>query len=307
MNHCSSTIRGTSLPCAPPIKLSRCSISGRRPSKLKRRQGTFLLNLADPAGRVHDSIRSYGGGQTPLVQEAYLLELVAALQELHARYIVLRSSNTLDQLFLANFLRRSYPDGRIVILTSDLMFIRERGSTGLSGTMTLSNYPLFPLERDWTEHQSLPSADRTFSSDTSEATYIAFRLLLNDKRLNGGKSDPNRCHVLEDPDEKTIFVPRVSCTLDPPIPDYSPPFWMLKDQCGEANKGNAANIENQGEKCPYPGPATWLSVIGNHRLWPLASLTKETRMCLTSWTGERLSVRMTEKTILVGGQGYRSG
>jgi hypothetical protein len=246
------------------------------PSQQTEAQARNLpTDLADPAGRVHDSIRSYGGGQTPLAQEAYLMELVAALRELHARYVVLRSSNTLDQLFLANFLRRSYPDGRIVILTSDLMFIRERGSTGLSGTMTLSNYPLFPLERDWTEHQSLPAADRTFSSDTSEGTYVAFRLLLNDKRLNGGKPDPNRCHVLEDPDEKTIFVPRVSCTLDPPIPDYSPPFWMLKDQCGEA-KGKAANIQNKGDKCPYLGPATWLSVIGNHRLWPLASLTKET-------------------------------
>jgi hypothetical protein len=60
------------------------------------------------------------------------------------------------------------------------MFIRERGSTGLSGAMTLSTYPLFPLARDWTEPQSLPAADRTFSSDTTEGTYVAFRLLLSD-------------------------------------------------------------------------------------------------------------------------------
>ena len=84
------------------------------------------------------------GNQTPLNQEAFLLEIVAALRELHARYILLRSSNTLDQLFLTNFLRRSYPDGRIVIFSPDLMFIRERGATGLSGVMTLGTYPLFP-------------------------------------------------------------------------------------------------------------------------------------------------------------------
>jgi hypothetical protein len=155
--------------------------SSAQPGETQRRN--LPTDLADPSGRVHDSIRSYGGGQTPLAQEASLLEIVAALRELHARYILLRSSNTLDQLFLANFLRRSYPDGRIVILGSDLMFIRERGSTGLTGAMTLSTYPLFPPERDWTEHQSLPAADRTFSADTAEGTYVAFRLLLNDSSI----------------------------------------------------------------------------------------------------------------------------
>jgi hypothetical protein len=156
-----------------------------------------------------------------------------------------------------------------VILGSDLMFIRDRGSTGLSGAMTLSTYPLFPLERDWTEHQSLPAADRTFSSDTTEGTYVAFRLLLNDKSLSGGKSNPARCHVL-DKDEKTIFLPSIACLTDSPIPDYSAPFWTLPDQCGEMKEGNT------GEPCPYPGPATWLSVIGVNRFWPMASLTTDT-------------------------------
>jgi hypothetical protein len=119
-----------------------------QPSDTQRRN--LPTDLADPTGKVHDSIRSYGGNQTPLAQEAFLLEIVAALRELRARYVLLRGSNTLDQLFLTNFLRRSYPDGRIVIFGSDLMFIRERGATGLSGAMALSTYPLFPLERDWT-------------------------------------------------------------------------------------------------------------------------------------------------------------
>ena len=302
-------------------------------------------DLADPTGRVHDSIRNYGGNQTPLAQEAFLMEMVAALRELHARYVILRSSNPLDQLFLANFLRRSYPDGRIVLLSPDLMFIRERGSTGLSGAMTLSTYPLFPLERDWTEHQSLPAADRTFSSDTAEGTYVAFRLVLTDGSQNledrkpgleDGKADPrpkdSLCHVLEDIDPETqkrrIFVPKVYCTNDPPIPDYSPPFWTLSNQCGEMddpspvdsgnddtepvtenkeqspNAGKIANtaeasdtvkkadtaMHNTGKTCPYLGPATWLSVIGVNRFWPLASLTSETPHTLdVRWTATKLA------------------
>ncbi len=247
---------------------------GTSPQPADAQRRNLPSDLADPAGKVHDSIRSYGGNQTPLTQEATLLEIVAALRELHARYILLRSSNALDQLFLTNFLRRSYADGRIVIFGADLMFIRERGSTGLSGTMTLSTYPLFPLERDWTEHQSLPAADRVFSSDTTEGTYVAFRLLLNDSHLNVRKQETERCQVFEKAkdkgkDEYAIFVPPVSCGKDPPIPDYSPPFWTLAEHCGEMESAN------KGERCPYPGPATWLSVIGVNRFWPMASLTRD--------------------------------
>ncbi|SRR6266436_438378 len=243
--------------------------SSQPPDTLRRNLPT---DLADPTGRVYDSIRSYGGNQTPLAQEAFLLEIVAALRELHARYILLRSSNTLDQLFLTNFLRRSYPDGRIVIFGSDLMFIREGGTTGLSGAMTLSTYQLFPLERDWTEHQSLPAADRVFSADATEGTYVAFRLLLGTGSLTEGKPDSDRCRVIDK--DKTIFLPQIACVGDPPIPDYSPPFWALEDQCGEMTVPDAAKIMQTPKDCSYLGPATWLSVIGVNRFWPMASLTQ---------------------------------
>ena len=128
-------------------------------------------DLADPAGVVHDSIRNYSANQTPLLQEAFLLQVVNALRERGVRYILLRGSNPLDQLFLTNFLRRLDPDARIVIMTPDLMFIRERGATGLSGVMTLGTYPLSSLARHWTERSNLQANDRVFSSDGSEGLY----------------------------------------------------------------------------------------------------------------------------------------
>jgi len=272
---------------------------GTSPQPADAQRRNLPTDLADPAGKVHDSIRSYGGNQTPLTQEAFLSEIVAALRELRARYILLRSSNTLDQLFLTNFLRRSYPDARIVIFGSDLMFIRERGATRLSGTMTLSTYPLFPLERDWTEHQSLTAADRVFSADATEGTYVALRLLLNDKRLKDWRPDADRCHLLEkdeDKNEDAIFVPPVSCANGPPIPDYSPPFWTLSNQCGEFKTPNTANIPNKGDDCSYPGPATWVSVIGGNRFWPMASLTQDTPKAVHQdrSTTERMKDRETE-------------
>jgi hypothetical protein len=223
-------------------------------------------DLADPAGIVHDSIRSYGGNQTPLSQEAFMLEIVAALKELHARYILLRSSNTLDQLFLYDFLHRMYPDGRIVIMSSDLLLIRERGAMGLNGTLALSTYPLFPLERDWTESAPRPAADRIFSADTAEGTYVAFRLLLNARGLNRQGPTPKGCQATLD-SEQDIFLPEIVCEENPPMTDYSSPQWMLTKHCGDPLAAKA---------CIYEGPATWLSVIGQNRFWPLAAMTKDT-------------------------------
>jgi hypothetical protein len=99
---------------------------------------TLPTDLADPEGKEHDTVRSYAGNQTSLAQEAELLGIVGALRSRHEQYVVLRSSNTLDSLFLANFLRREYPEGRIVILNSDLLFQRTQDALQLSGVMTLS-------------------------------------------------------------------------------------------------------------------------------------------------------------------------
>lgn len=233
-------------------------------------------DLADPAGIVHDSVRSYGANQTPLVQEAFLLELVTALRERGARYVVLRGSNPLDQLFLTNFLRRLYPDARIVIVTPDLLFMRERGATGLSGVMTLSTYPLSSLARHWTERPLLPANDRVFSSDGSEGLYNAFRLLINadlpEEKL------PKKCRVSEPawlPDktvwrnsaesETQLFLPTVVC-IQSPIADYAPPLWIDRSSCVKTE---------QTPICSYPGPAAWLSVIGVNRFWPLLPMNGE--------------------------------
>lgn len=212
-------------------------------------------DLADPTGIVHDSVHTYGGNQTPLVQEAFLLQIVTALRQRGVRYVLLRGSNPLDQLFLTNFLHRLYPDARIVIVTSDLLFIRERGTTGLSGVMTLSTYPLSPLARHWTERPHLPANDRVFSSDISEGLYNAFRLLLD---ANPTPQQPlPRCRVTD----SRLFLPVVSCSGGPAVNDYAPPLWLQPSNC----KKNDPN-------CSYPGPYVWLSVIGVNRFWPLASL-----------------------------------
>jgi hypothetical protein len=162
--------------------------------------GTTLRgDLSEPSGGDHDSMHRYSGQLTPLAQESVLLGMASILRERRIQFVVLRSTNTLDQIFLSQFLRRSYPSVRIVIDGSDLLFHRGSEGSSLRGVMLLSSYPLLTWEQDWTP-SSLTQRSRSyrvFSEDASEGLYIAARNM-----LSGGH------------DSETVA-----------IHDYASPFW----------------------------------------------------------------------------------
>ena len=154
------------------------------------------------------------------------------------QFVLLRSSNTLDQVFLSQFLRRSYPEGRIIIDGADLLFLRSQSAL-LRGVMTLSTYPLLPEQQSWTRALwGKPDASyRIFGQDSSEALYIAARELLPP---SGAQS-------------------RV------PIHDYAPPRWApIPPWVDELTKEDSKR------------PSTWLTVIGHRRFWPVALLNSFT-------------------------------
>lgn len=240
-------------------------------------------DLADPGGEQHDTVRTYAGNQTPLSQEAQLLGIVEALRAHRAQYVLLRSSNTLDPLFLANFLRRDYPEARVVVLNSDLLFQRGQDAMALSGVMTLSTYPLFSRAREWT---ALPPYEahshRVFPENSTEGTYIASRLLLQSMARASCVRPALSCDFSDKdlPDkDKEVFVPPVMCQANPgkpyaPLPDYAPPYWTEDKPCESSSPGFRCR------------PATWLSVITKNGTWPLAVLDGHT---LTRHTQEQTS------------------
>ena len=249
-------------------------------------------DLADPSGQQHDTVRTYAGNQTPLSQEAQLLGIVDALRAHHAQYVLLRSSNSLDPLFLANFLRRDYPESRIVIMNTDLLFQRGQDAMALSGVMTLSTYPLFSWAREWASIPSFETlAHRVFPETTTQGTYIAARLLLQSlvrtdqqqpkvsSSTRGGRAItsstfpsarkrlplPLDCRFVND----EVFVPPIRChendqAASIPIPDYTAPYWTEVTPC---------ELDVNSSACR---PATWLSVITRNGTWPLASINERT-------------------------------
>ena len=93
-------------------------------------------------------MRTYGGQVTPLAQEAVLFGITNTLDAKHTEFVILRSTNSLDQLFLSEFLHRSYPSGRVVIYGADLLLRRGTQGASLRGVMLLSPYPLLSWTPD---------------------------------------------------------------------------------------------------------------------------------------------------------------
>jgi hypothetical protein len=218
-------------------------------------------DLADPEGKDHDTIRAYGGNQTALSQEAELQQIVSLMRVHKTEYILLRSSNPLDQLFLSQFFRMTYPAGRIVIVGADLLLRRETGASGLNGVMTLSTYPLLPWEQDWTKNLAPVGgrfhSHRAFTNNGVEGTYFAARLLLYQPpqgaaAITSGWAKFATAKADGEDSADNGFVPS-NCIDSLDLPDYAAPFWME---------------ERREERCHHP--PTWLSVVGNGGFWPVA-------------------------------------
>ena len=147
-----------------------------------------------------DTIPSFSGVNSALAQEAELYGVIDSLKAHGIRFVILRSTNTLDYLFLTRFLHRAYPEAFIVTMGPDILFGREIDTTEFRGLATLSAFPLLPRGQDWTSGKDATArhAHRVFSSDSMEGTYLATRFL-----IPGAKSG---------------------------LPDYGPPFWEQGDR-----------------------------------------------------------------------------
>jgi hypothetical protein len=206
---------------------------------------TVLRPEEDSSTRAEtDTVEPFSGRNMALAQEAQLYGIVNTLETHGIRYVVLRSTNSLDYLFLARFLRRAYPTAYIVTMGSDLLFAREVDSTEFRGVVSLSSFPLLPRGQDWTKQlESVPQhAHRVFGSYTMEGDYLAVRYLITDVGVT-----PAEARSRND----------FKHPAKPDMPDYAPPFW-------DSPSGRSEESE----------PATWLSVIGKDGYWPLAILKK---------------------------------
>ena len=160
---------------------SQSVFSSTRPATNANPPSTTLRgDLSEPASSDHDTVRSYGNQLTPIAQEAILLDIARRLKEAGAQFIILVSTNSLDQIFLTEFLHRAYPNGRLVISGADLLFARGAESRLMRGAMLLSAYPLLDPPITIPPNQPRPEDSRIFAEDFSAGEYFAGRALFQD-------------------------------------------------------------------------------------------------------------------------------
>ncbi len=138
---------------------------------------TLPLDL-ESIGSNDDIVKPYSWKQLPLSQEAVLLGITSELRKHHIRIVVLRATDSLDRMFLASFLRNAFPQGRIVIVGSDLLLRREIQDARLHGVMVLATYPLTVGADDDFQTTGEPHTDHVLPSSDSVGSYNAAKLLL---------------------------------------------------------------------------------------------------------------------------------
>jgi hypothetical protein len=221
------------------IQAAASSNSGSSPART-----TLPLNIED-TGSDDDSVRIYSPGQTPLSEEAILQGIVSNLQKHRSVFVLLQATNPLDTLFLSHYLRRAYPEGRIVTIGEDSLLSREVDEPRFQGILALTSYSLLPGIDDQVRriNANLGAAhsDLVFPWNYSVGAFNAMVALLNEpSKLPGCDPALGRCQDL-------------------PAAAYAEYGWP---EVG----GRAAAAYNE------LAPPLWLTVIGSNGYWPVALL-----------------------------------
>jgi hypothetical protein len=99
---------------------------------------------------AQDSIPLMSRENSPFSQEAQLMTIGRELHRLRAQLIAITATNALDEIFLAQFLRRACPEARLVFLVGDVLAVREIDDAPFIGSLLIAPFPLFGLGRSET-------------------------------------------------------------------------------------------------------------------------------------------------------------
>jgi hypothetical protein len=130
------------------------------------------------ATRGDDKPPSLSGTQTPVSEEAALLNIATTLRRERARFVVITGTDPLDNIFLMRFLGSHCPDVRLITFEADLLYVRAAAEFPATGVILVTTYPLFTRSQHWARSTSQSVDDRVpFVSMASDGTYNACKSL----------------------------------------------------------------------------------------------------------------------------------
>jgi hypothetical protein len=169
------------------------------------------LDLTDRTNS-NDAPPDFSTKQGPLSKEAVLMTMAAELRRARYRYVGIVSTNVLDTLYLAEFLRAASPDARLFMISADQLFEREIDNVPYVGMLAITTYPLFQRNSDWTMAPSEPRFP--FADEYEQGGYNATLQAMNELLR------PNPERALNQ-----FLPPGVSSASDQSTIE-SPPLWM---------------------------------------------------------------------------------
>lgn len=221
-----------------------------QPGNAASQQPYLQFNLRDENPNTSDEPPDFSQQQGPVSKEATLMKIAAELHNQHYKYIGVIGSNILDVMFLGSFLRKSYPDARLFVINSDLLFERDLDNVPYIGTVALSTYPLVTRNLDWStrrlDQQRLPFADQY-----EEGQYNAAVLTMQE--------------MLAGPDSIVSSTPD---RLIHPVPYELPPLT-------ENSRERDLDLKFDPAREQKLTPPLWLSVVGTGGYWPIKILYQE--------------------------------
>ncbi len=182
---------------------------------------------------------------TPLSQEAQLITIARELRRSKFRIIRISASNPLDEIFLAQFLHRLYPDAQLVLGANDNLMERDIDNIPFIGSISIGPYPLLGIG-------GASNAPRSYTDSESVAKFNATKLVF----------------------WKAISPPgaQTNCSLpEDRLKDYIQPAPDQQDTgAGAAKRENCPEASTQGRKPARP--ALWATALGWDGYYPLGAL-----------------------------------
>ena len=217
---------------------------------------TLPSNFSVP-GSDGDTVAPYSAKQMPLSQESVLLAIVSELQKHNIKFVILRATDPIDSLFLTQFLRAAYPQGRVVTIEADLLFRRVASDPQLHGVLALTTYSLAPKANHYFHTFEDQYVERIFASSLQIGTYNAARSLLTawvDR--NVGKDCKEKDNAGTVCRHELVSHQTAKDKQDPQLYQYG---WLH---------------ECEGENCQpkYDAPPVRLLALGRDDYWPIAAL-----------------------------------
>jgi hypothetical protein len=197
-----------------------------------------------------DSVTEYAAGQIALSQEGVMQGIVAELKRHRSHFVIVRATDPMDTLFVSRYLRRAYPEGRVVTIGADMLFRREADDPDMQGLLSLSTYSMAPAgNHDYVDYD-ITKVDRVFPSSLEAGTYNAMR------SLNSGWVD-------EDPEETGDRIT---------LKNQDDPTGALKlFQFGWRLEKEVPGDDTARAK-EYGAPPVRLLALGRDDYWPIAAL-----------------------------------